>query len=51
MTTQNPRMPPHRDDDADEFEPGLLPVEPDQGLVPAFIADDPEDERMLSPYA
>ncbi len=51
MTTQAPRMPQHRDDDADEFEQGLLPVEPDQGLVPAFIPDDPEDERMLSPYA
>ena len=51
MTTQTPRMPQHRDDDADEFEPGMLPVEPDQGLVPALIPHDPEGERMLGPYA
>lgn len=51
MTNQAPRMPQHRDDDPDEFEPGLLPVEPDQGHVPAYIPDDPEDERMMGPYA
>lgn len=51
MTTRTPRMPPHGDDDVDEFEPGLLPLEPEQGLVPAFIPDDPESERMVGPDA
>lgn len=51
MTAHSPRMPQTWDDDEDEFEPGLLPVELDQGVVPAFIPDDPENDRMLGPDA
>ena len=29
----------------------MLPVEPDQGQIPAIIPDDTEDERMLGLYA
>lgn len=33
----------------DDFEPGSLPVEPDEGPVPAQIPDDPEHGRMVDP--
>jgi hypothetical protein len=33
----------------DEFEPGSLPVEPDEGLVPPAIPDDPEHDRTVDP--
>jgi hypothetical protein len=44
---------PHRShtDDADEPEPGLLPVEPDQGPVPDGIPGDPEHDRTVDPEA
>lgn len=32
-----------------EFEPGVPPVEPDEGPVPATIPDDPEHERAVEP--
>jgi hypothetical protein len=35
----------------DEFEPGSLPVEPDEGPVPAGIPDDPEHDRVIDPEA
>jgi hypothetical protein len=35
----------------DELEPGALPIEPDEGPVPAFIPDDPEHDRVISPTA
>lgn len=35
----------------DEIEPGALPVQPDQGPVPALIPDDPEHDRVIDPEA
>ena len=35
----------------DEFEPGSLPVEPDEGPVPTGIPDDPEHDRVVDPEA
>jgi hypothetical protein len=37
-----PHPPAH--DDPDQFEPGSLPVQPDEGQVPAAIPDDSEDQ-------
>jgi hypothetical protein len=41
---------PHQHDagDPDEFEPGSLPVEPDEGPFPAGVPDDPEHEARPS---
>ena len=33
----------------DEFEPSSLPVEPDEGPVPAGIPDDPDHDRAVDP--
>jgi len=45
--------PPHKHhpihDVPDEPLPGSMPVEPDQGPVPAEIPDDPEDDRVIDP--
>lgn len=35
----------------EEFEPGALPVEPDEGPVPALFPEDPEHERVIDPGA
>jgi hypothetical protein len=35
-----------------EFEPGTLPVEPDQGPIPPFVPpEDPEHDRIVDPPA
>lgn len=47
ITLDLPRHP--NEDDPDEFEPGPLPVEPDEGPVPAVIPEDPEHERVVDP--
>ncbi len=39
---------PHKDA-PEEYEPGVPPVEPDEGPVPAHIADDPEHDRVIDP--
>lgn len=39
-TQHRPHSPAH--DDSDQFEPGSLPVEPDEGQVPEALPDDPE---------
>lgn len=45
-----PRRPaPHELDDPDEFEPGSMPVEPDEGPVPTDIPQDPEHGRVVEP--
>jgi hypothetical protein len=47
-----PQLPkPHRPhhDAQEEREPPELPVEPDEGLIPPMIADDPEHERLIDP--
>jgi hypothetical protein len=49
-----PRKPHHHPghlQDPDDFEPNLLPVDPDQGPVPALIPTDPEHDRMVDPEA
>lgn len=35
----------------DDLVPGSMPVQPDQGPVPAAIPDDPEDDRVIDPEA
>lgn len=42
-----PHQPIH--DVPDELVPGSMPVEPDEGPVPATIPDDPEDDRVIDP--
>lgn len=37
------------DDAPDGVEPRDLPVEPDEGLVPAGVPDDTERERPIDP--
>jgi hypothetical protein len=37
--------------DPDEFEPGLLPVDPDKGPVPELIPTDPQPDVMPIPQA
>lgn len=44
---QKPRHP--STDVPDEFEPGSLPVEPDEGPKPTHIPDDPELDRVVNP--
>lgn len=48
-----PSRKPHRPDHdvPESLEPGALPVEPDEGAVPAFIPEDPEHERRIDPGA
>ena len=46
-TSQKPRHP--STDVPDEFEPDALPVEPDEGLTPTHIPDDPELDRVVNP--
>jgi hypothetical protein len=50
MPSTRSHKPSHPNNDVpDELEPGLLPVEPDEGLVPAVIPDDPEHDRLIDP--
>ena len=52
MPTRTPRKPHrHHGEDADDPEPGSMPVEPDQGPVPPIIPDDPEHDRIVDPEA
>lgn len=39
---------PHHDV-PDELEPGVPPIKPDEGPVPAMIPDDPEHDRLVDP--
>lgn len=41
-------LPRPSDDTPHDVEPRLLPVEPDEGLVPAGMPDDAERERLLN---
>ena len=36
---------------SEDEEPGLLPVDPDQGPVPPMIPGDPEHDRVVDPEA
>ena len=49
--THAPHKPHHHTPDADDFEPNLLPVDPDQGLGPPVIPAAPEHERSVDPEA
>lgn len=42
---------PSHDVPTDDPEPGMLPVEPDQGPVPPVIPADPEHDRVVDPEA
>ena len=43
---------PHPNHDVpEELEPGTLPLDSDEGLVPALIPDDPEHERVVDPLS
>ena len=33
----------------DEFDGAPMPIEPDDGLVPPMIPDDPEHDRVIDP--
>ena len=37
------------DDAEEQSDPGMLPVEPDDGLVPPAIPDDEEHDRQVDP--
>jgi len=50
MATQHPHKPrPSHDVPVDDPEPGMLPVDPDQGPVPPVIPADPEHDRVVDP--
>lgn len=51
LTMPRPHRAAHRTPvrEPDEFEGAPLPVEPDEGLVPAMIPDDPEHDRLIDP--
>ncbi len=50
MLTQSPRKPHDTPtNEPDDSDPSHLPVEPDEGPVPANIPDDPEGDRMVDP--
>lgn len=52
MFESSPHKPYHPSQDVpEEFEPGSLPVEPDEGPQPAGIPDDPEHDRVVDPEA
>ena len=46
---RQPHRPSH--DVPAEREPPELPVEPDEGLIPPVIPDDPEHDRVIDPAA
>jgi hypothetical protein len=49
MDSKKPRPQPPDIDVPEELEPGALPVEPDQGMVPTHIPEDPERARLVDP--
>lgn len=52
MSRAHFHKPHHPNNDVpDDFEPSALPVEPDEGPVPALIPDDPEHGRGTHPGA
>ena len=53
MKTHAPPHKSHRthSEEAADPEPGMLPVDPDQGPVPPIIPADPEHDRLVDPEA
>ncbi len=49
MPKTDAHPPRHPGKKAPEDEPDSLPVEPDEGPVPAAIPEDPEQQRVLVP--
>ena len=49
MSGASPPTPHPGHDVPDEFVPGSMPVEPDEGPVPDGIPDDPEHDRVIDP--
>jgi len=50
MSTQiHRRRHANNDVDADDPEPGQLPVEPDEGPVVPQMPENPEDDRVVDP--
>ena len=51
QTTTIPDALPHQPhhDVPGELEPGVHPIEPDEGSVPAMIPNDPEHDRLIDP--
>jgi hypothetical protein len=47
--TQFPKSHRPHHDVPEEREPPELPVEPDEGLIPPMIPDDPEHDRLIDP--
>ena len=51
MAMQRAHKPqPSHDVEVDDPEPGMLPVEPDEGPVPV-IPEDPDHDRVVDPEA
>jgi len=48
QTTDSHQQPPPAMHERED-EPGALPVEPDEGPLPAVIPDDPEQQRVILP--
>jgi len=52
MTPRKPHRVDVEDLDFDDEEiPGQMPIEPDNGLVPPLIPEDPEHDRTIDPEA
>ena len=49
--TQVPQPHPPNQDVPAELEQPELPVEPDEGLIPPDIPEDPEHDRLVDPAA
>jgi hypothetical protein len=49
MRSKSPHNSHHPDDDAEEFEPGSLPVEPDRGPDPGDEPLTPEHDSPVDP--
>ncbi len=51
MPQTDAHQPRHPGKDDPDDVPDALPVEPDEGPVPAVIPDDPEQQRVVQPVA
>lgn len=50
-TPHKPQHHPGHTTKPDDFEPGLLPIDPDQGPVPALDPMNPQEDRPVDPEA
>ena len=49
MSLTDANTPRHPGRNEPDDPPDSLPVEPDEGPVPAFIPEDPEQQRVVQP--